>query len=87
MVESGFPDFIIDAWTGVVAPAGTPAPIVAKLNAAINDGPEDRRRSRPRSTASARSPKVGTPQEFGAFLAEQMPSWASLVKLAGAKIE
>ena len=35
LVESGFPDFVLDAWTGVVAPAGTPTPIVDKLNAAI----------------------------------------------------
>ena len=38
LVESGYPDFVIDAWTGVVAPAGTPAPIVDKLNTAINTG-------------------------------------------------
>src|SRR5262244_4208491 len=31
MVESGFPDFVIDAWTGVVAPAGTPPEIIARL--------------------------------------------------------
>ncbi len=37
-LESGFPDLIIDAWTGVVAPKGTPAPIIEKLNAAINEG-------------------------------------------------
>src|SRR4051794_29124789 len=36
--ESGFPDITIDAWTGVVAPKGTPALIVEKLNAAINEG-------------------------------------------------
>ena len=38
LVESGYPDFVIDAWTGVVAPAGTPRPIVEQLNAAINAG-------------------------------------------------
>ena len=32
LVESGFPDFTHDAWTGVVAPAGTPAAVVARLN-------------------------------------------------------
>src|SRR5262249_44937502 len=36
--ESGFPDFVIDAWTGVVAPAGTSSEIIAKLNGAINAG-------------------------------------------------
>jgi tripartite-type tricarboxylate transporter receptor subunit TctC len=38
LVESGYPDFAYDAWTGVVAPAGTPPEIIAKLNAAINAG-------------------------------------------------
>src|SRR5262249_4513025 len=38
LVESGFPDFTHDAWTGVVAPAGTPADVVNTLNRAIKDG-------------------------------------------------
>src|SRR5215510_2059174 len=38
LVESGFPDFTHDAWTGVVAPAGTPRNVVDTLNRAINDG-------------------------------------------------
>src|SRR4029078_12352327 len=38
LVESGYPDFTLDAWTGVMAPKGTPAAIVARLNTAINDG-------------------------------------------------
>src|SRR5580692_2080736 len=38
LVESGYPDFVIDAWTGVVAPASTPPAIVEKLNGAINAG-------------------------------------------------
>ncbi len=45
LVESGYPDFVIDAWTGVVAPAGTPAPIVDKLNTAINTGLQSRGRA------------------------------------------
>src|SRR5215467_14313667 len=38
MIESGFPDFPQNAWSGVLAPAGTPADVVAKLNAAIDEG-------------------------------------------------
>ena len=87
LVESGFPDFTIDAWTGVVAPPARPPPIVAKLNAAINDGPEIARRPRPRSTRFSSIAKIGTPQEFGAFIARSGQAWARLVKLAGAKVE
>ena len=83
-VESGFPDLIIDAWTGVVAPKGTPAPIVAKLNAAINEGLQTDEIKAALARFSA-LPKAGSPQEFEAFLREQLPKWASMVKLAGAK--
>ena len=37
LIESGYPDFSLDAWTGVVAPAGTPAAVVGRLNALINE--------------------------------------------------
>jgi tripartite-type tricarboxylate transporter receptor subunit TctC len=84
--ESGYPDFVIDAWTGVMAPKGTPKEIVAKLNAVINDGlktPE----IKAALTRFQALPKAGTPQEFEAFLKDQLPKWASMVKLAGAKGE
>ena len=86
LVESGYPDFTIDAWTGVMAPKGTPPQIVAKLNAVINDG----LKTDEIKTALARFqalPKASTPQEFEAFLKDQLPKWASMVKLAGAKGE
>jgi tripartite-type tricarboxylate transporter receptor subunit TctC len=85
-VESGYPDIVIDAWTGVVAPRGTPAPIIAKLNAAINDGLKtpDTKAALARFHAIA---MTGTPEEFNALLRREVPMWASLVKLAGARAE
>ena len=86
LVESGYPDFVIDAWTGVVVPKGTPPQIVARLNAVINEG----LKTQEIRTALARFnalPKASTPQEFEAFLKSQLPIWASMVKLAGAKGE
>ena len=86
LLESGFPDFVIDAWTGVVAPRGTPPRIVAQLNAAINEGLRT-----PETTAALARfhalPKAGTPQEFEALLKDQLPKWAAMVKIAGAKGE
>src|ERR1700730_3423823 len=38
MIESGYPNFVTTAWTGLLAPAHTPPAIIAKLNATINDG-------------------------------------------------
>src|ERR1044072_1918134 len=86
LVESGYPDFTLDAWTGVVGPHGTPEPIIASLNAAITKGLKSQE---PRPALDGFSPlaKTGTPAEFGAFIAEQIQRWGALVKLAGAKVE
>jgi tripartite-type tricarboxylate transporter receptor subunit TctC len=86
LVESGYPDFTLDAWTGVVAPRGTPEPVLNRLNAAITAGLKtpEAKEALDRFSSIA---KVSTPQEFGAFIADQGQRWGALVKLAGAKIE
>ncbi len=86
LVESGYPDFVIDAWTGVVAPAGTPAPIVEKLNAAINAGLQTSAAQQSLAKFSAIA-NTGTPADFRKFLANQMLKWGAIVKLAGARID
>jgi tripartite-type tricarboxylate transporter receptor subunit TctC len=86
LVESGFPDFTIDAWTGVAVPAGTPSQIVAMLNRAINEGlaSADSKAMLAKFNAIAAG---GSPADFGKFLASELPRWAALVKLAGAKAD
>jgi len=86
LVESGFPDFVIDAWTGVVAPAGTPHVIVVKLNGAINDGLKTPEAQALFAKFSAVA-KLGAPEEFKTFLAEQMQKWAAIIKIANARID
>jgi len=86
LVESGYPDFVIDAWTGLVAPAGTPRPIVDQLNAAVNDGLKSQAAQQNLAKFSAIA-KIGTPEDFKSFLADQTQKWGSIVKLAGAKID
>ena len=86
LIESGYPDFNLDAWTGVVAPAGTPREIVDRLNAAINDGLRSEEAKASLIKLSA-VPKIGSPQDFASFLAGEMPKWAGIVKLTGAKVE
>jgi tripartite-type tricarboxylate transporter receptor subunit TctC len=83
LVESGFPDFVIDAWVGVVAPRGTPPGIIATLNAAINKGSETHE-ARQTLTRFHALPKTGTPQDFAGLIARELPLWAEMVKLAGA---
>jgi tripartite-type tricarboxylate transporter receptor subunit TctC len=86
LVELGYLDAPYDTLFGVVAPTGTPAAIIEKLNAAINDG----LRSPSIQASFAKlgiESKISTPQEFAGFIAEDVPRWAAIVKLTGIKIE
>ena len=86
LVESGFADFTVDAWTGVMAPAGTPAAIVTMLNRSINQslGSAEAKAGLARFSAIA---QTGSPQEFAQFIESELPKWAAIVKLSGAKID
>ncbi|MEP7030215.1 MAG: tripartite tricarboxylate transporter substrate binding protein [Pseudolabrys sp.] len=86
MIESGFPGFITDAWTAVVAPAGTPQAIIDKLNSAINESLRSPDVDTVLRKASA-VPKTGSPQDLAAFLAVEVPKWADMVKVSGAKVD
>ena len=84
--EQGYADFEITAWTAVFAPAGTPAAIVEKLNAAIRksaDSPESVA-SRTRSGAFAINLDVA---EARRFAANEVARWARYVKDSGVKPE
>jgi len=85
-VESGFPDLQATYWAGVLAPAGTPMPIVMKLNAAINEivGSPGMQLNLDKISAK---PKLGSPQEFAVFMAAQMRKWSEIVKAADVKVE
>lgn len=86
MIESGFPNFPQNAWSGVLAPPRTPAAIIAKLNAAINEGirTPDAKANFLKFSALT---QPGTPEDFARFIVQQAPIWAELVKLSGARIE
>jgi tripartite-type tricarboxylate transporter receptor subunit TctC len=86
LAECGFPDFVLDAWTSVVAPAGTPPQIVAKLNAAVNESLKSTATKENLDKFSAIA-KIGSPDDFGKFLADQTQRWGALVKLAGARVD
>jgi tripartite-type tricarboxylate transporter receptor subunit TctC len=81
MIESGVEGFVVTSFEGVVAPAGTPAAIVARLNAAINEGVAS-----PELQGSFAQlgiqPSTGSPQEFAAFFAAENRKWASIVAAA-----
>jgi tripartite-type tricarboxylate transporter receptor subunit TctC len=86
MIQSGLSGFTSVSWSGVVAPSGTPAETIAKLNAAVNAGlatPE----TQARLTRLGAAPMIGTPEEFAALIAAETPKWAAVVKAAGIRIE
>jgi tripartite-type tricarboxylate transporter receptor subunit TctC len=86
LVESGYPDFVLDAWTGLVAPAGTPRAIIDQLNAAVNAGLKSPEAQASLANFSAIA-NTGTPEDFKKFLADQIQRWGSLVKIANARID
>jgi tripartite-type tricarboxylate transporter receptor subunit TctC len=86
MAESGLPQLTLDFWAGILAPAGTPAEVVGKLNAAINEAlrSPDTKASMAKLGFEA---KIGSPQDFAAFIAEELPRWAKIAKESGVKAE
>jgi tripartite-type tricarboxylate transporter receptor subunit TctC len=85
MIETRYLDDPYDTLFGLVAPAGTPAAVIDKLNAAINAGlgSPDMRASFARLGIE---PKSGTPGEFAGIIAENAPKWAEMVRITGIKI-
>lgn len=84
--ELGVKGMDISNWFGVVAPKGTPAPIVAKLNAAINE--TLREPDMVQAITSLGDEVVGgTPEQFGTFIRAEATRWSRLVKNHGIKPE
>lgn len=86
MVESGFKDFDVSSWFGLIAPAGTPADVVDKLNAAVQkalDKPEVQKRFTDLGAVWQHT----TPAEFGAFIKSEVDQWRTVVQASGAKVD
>jgi len=86
LAESGLPGFDAPAWNGLLVPAGTPAPVVAKLHAEIV-----RNLKMPdvleRIAVLGFEPVGSTPNDFGEFIKAELAKWARVAKVAGAKVE
>lgn len=84
--ESGVPGYETSTWNGVMAPAGTPPAIIAKLHAeitAVLRSPELRKQFEEQSLVVVGN----TPEEFGAFLRAETTKWAAVVRASGARIQ
>jgi tripartite-type tricarboxylate transporter receptor subunit TctC len=86
MIESGYPDYVLSFWTGILAPAGTAPDIVDKLNGAVVAGLRSAETKQNLAKFSV-EPHIATPQEFGAFLAAEARKWADIVKTTNIKVE
>ena len=86
MIEAGVPDFTSVSFTAVVAPAGTPAAIVARLNAAINESLKSPEIGATLTKLSVDA-KASSPEEFAAFLARERDKWSAVIKTAGVQAE
>jgi tripartite-type tricarboxylate transporter receptor subunit TctC len=86
MNEVGVLGFPKEIWFGLLVPAGTSSVIVEKLNHAVNDGlrSPDLRASLAKLGVE---PKIGTPKDFEAALAEQVHEWKAVVDATGIKLE
>jgi len=84
--EAGVPGYEATIWLGLMAPAGTPRPILEKLNVEINkvvNAPEVKA-----AWAKQGAVPMGmTPEQFDRFLREDIVKWAKVVKLSGAKVD
>ena len=78
-IEAGVPDYEATIWLGLMAPAGTPRPIVDKLNAAVN-GAIKRPEIVKLWNAQGAVPMTMTPEEFDKFLRGDIVKWAEVVK-------
>jgi tripartite-type tricarboxylate transporter receptor subunit TctC len=84
--ELGFPRMDIALWYGIVAPGGTPQPIVQRLNTElvkILDMPDIRKTLADQGADI----KAGTPEEFARFMHDEQTRWGAVVKQAGIKPE
>jgi tripartite-type tricarboxylate transporter receptor subunit TctC len=86
LAESGFPDFAVTFWSGVVAPAGTPAPIVDKLNAAIVVGLRSPEIQEKLAAIGAQT-APGSPQDFARFIADETIKWRAIAATAGVSLD
>ena len=77
--EQGIKDVYADNWYALFAPARTPAPVIAKLNAAVNAVLKDPETARKLIDAGA-DPAAGTPEQLAEFLKSELERWGKVVK-------
>jgi tripartite-type tricarboxylate transporter receptor subunit TctC len=85
--ESGLPGFEVTGWNGFVAPVGTPAAIIAKLNAAIQRGLDDADVRKRLEAAGYELAPHNTPEDFIQFIRTDTDRWLSVVEKANIRMK
>src|SRR6516165_3966868 len=86
VAQSGYPGFVSMSRTGIVALAGTPPEIVAKINRAVVDSFRSKEATESLARLGA-EPNFGTPENFGTTIAIEIPKWAEIVRAAGVRLD
>lgn len=84
--EQGVPGFELPVWVGVYAPAGTPRPVVERLQRELKVVIADPDITK-RMLDQGQAPIVNTPEEFTANYKADFPKWEALIRASGAKVE
>src|SRR5207245_296255 len=85
-VAETMPGFEVNNWIGLLAPAGTPTDIVRKWNAEVNKIMQGADLKQRLLTEGARF-VPNTPEQFGAFIKDEIAKWAPVVKASGARVD
>ncbi|WP_198372282.1 Bug family tripartite tricarboxylate transporter substrate binding protein [Roseomonas rosulenta] len=86
MIEAGVPGYEIISWFGLTAPAGTPAPVVARMNAIMRTMVADPAVLAQLAQMGA-NPLSMTPEEFGAFLRAERERYGEIIRVSGARVD
>jgi tripartite-type tricarboxylate transporter receptor subunit TctC len=86
IAESGYPGFDASTWYGLLAPAGTPVPVISRLNSEVNRALATKE-VRERLASEGGETLGGSPAQFAAFLAAEHAKWGRIVRESGAKVE
>ena len=86
VAEAGVPGYAAPTWSGVIAPAGVPRPIIDKLNAAINRAIASQI-FRDRFASIGDEPAGGSPEDFAEVIRSDSAKWGDVIRRAGARLD
>ena len=86
VAESGYPEYEVTNWHGLVGPKGLPKDVVNRLNAEINELPKSEE-MRKQLAADGLEPAGGSPAQFAEILRNEISRWNEVIRQAGIKLE